>query len=112
ILGMADQSGVWINQTDNNTTDPDAGGAGWIPMYSYGIASATSVGGTLTLTSAQSRKGIIIIGGALVSNLQVVFPNTVQRWIIINTTTGSFTMTAKTAAGTGVTIPQGGYSGP
>lgn len=28
-LGSADGLSVWINTVDNNTTDPDAGGAGW-----------------------------------------------------------------------------------
>jgi hypothetical protein len=113
ILGMSDGTGVWISQTNANVTDPDSGGsAGWVPLFSYGITTISTVGGTTTLTPAQSRRPIIVIGGALVSNATVILPTTLQEWLIVNTTTGAFTLTVKTASGTGIAIPQGGYTGP
>jgi hypothetical protein len=36
ILAMTDGAGWWISTDVNNTTDPDAGGAGWEPVYAYG----------------------------------------------------------------------------
>lgn len=115
ILGMTDGSGLWLNLTDGNTTDPDAGGAGWVPMASYGFANITGlVGGAVNLTAAQSKFGIIILNGILTGNLTVNFPQTIQQWLVINRTTGAFTTTVKTAAGgsVGQTIPQGGFNGP
>lgn len=117
LLGMADGTGVWINILAGNTTDPDGGSAAnWMPLYSHGFASISSLtGGVRTLTAAEYRRKVIVLAGTLTGNLQVVFPsgNVGQdSWLIVNTTTGAFTTTAKTAAGTGVTIPQGGFSAP
>jgi len=113
ILGSTDNVTLWFNLTPNNASDPDAGGAGWVPMYSYGITTLPpSNGGILTLTPAQASKSVIVISGVLAANLQVVLPNSLRRWLIVNTTSGAFTTTVKTAAGSGVQIPQGGFTGP
>jgi hypothetical protein len=115
ILGMTDNSGLWLNLTDGNATDPDAGGAGWVPMATYGFANLTGLtGGVRNLTAAESKFGVVILNGVLTSNLTVNFPQTKQQWLIINRTSGAFTTTAKTAAGgsVGQVIPQGGFNGP
>lgn len=115
ILGMADGTGTWLNITDGNSTNPDTGGAGWVPMAAYGFANITGLtGGVRNLTAAESKYGVIILNGALTSNLTVNFPQTKQQWLVINRTSGAFTTTAKTAAGgsTGQVIAQGGYAGP
>ena len=113
LLGSVDGSTLWYNITALNTTDPDAGGAGWVAMYSYGITSITGlVGGVRTLSTAEAAKSVVVLTGALAANQQIVVPSQVRRWLIVNSTTGAFTLTVKTAAGTGVTIPQGGFAGP
>lgn len=108
ILEMADGTGQWLNTVDSNTSNPDTGGAGWVPLTAYGIAAVTSTGGTVTLSAAQAKYPIIIVTGALVSNLQVKLPNRLGRWLIINSTTGAFTLTAVSTGPSGVTIPSGG----
>lgn len=114
ILGSTDQQTLWYNAVDGNTTDPDSGGsAGWVPMFSYGISALPpTTGGLVTLTIAQAKRSLIVISGALTSNLQVVLPNDLRRWLIVNNTSGGFSTTVKTAAGTGVIIPQAGFAGP
>lgn len=113
ILGSTDGVTLWFNLTAGNATDPDAGGAGWVPMYSYGVTLLPPAnGGVVVLTAAQATKPVIVISGALIANLQVVVPNSLRRWLIVNTCTGGFTVTVKTAAGLGVAIPAGGYGGP
>lgn len=115
ILGMADGTGMWLNISTGNTTNPDAGGAGWVPMACYGRAAVTGLtGGTVALTAAQAKFGVIVLTGALTSNLTIQFPATIQEWLVINGTTGAFTTTLKTAAGgsVGVAISQGGFSAP
>lgn len=117
VLGMADSTGLWINTVNGNVTDPDGGAAaGWMPLFSRGFASVSGLtGGVVVLTPAQYRRGVIVLAGALAGNLQVVVPNGAigqRSWLIVNTTTGAFTTTVKTAAGTGVAIPAGGFSGP
>lgn len=114
-LGMADGSGLWLNANAGNVTNPDndSTAAGWVPGISYGITTISGLtGGAYTVKPSQSRRGYLLLNGALTSNLSLILPNTNQQWIIVNNTTGAFTTTAKTVAGTGVTIPQGGPSSP
>lgn len=114
ILGSTDNTTIWFNLVDGNDTDPDAVDAeGWTPLYSYGITSLPpTTGGTVTITVAQAKYPVLVISGALTSNLQLVLPNTLRRWLIVNTTSGAFTTTVRTAAGTGVQVPQGGFGAP
>lgn len=113
-LGMSDGTGAWLSVAAANTTDPDAGGAGWVPIESYGFVTVAVTGGTVNLTAAQSKKGVIVLNGVLVSNLVVNFPRNVQEWLVINNTTGAFSTTLRTAAGgsQGVTSLQGGFTSP
>jgi len=74
-----------------------------------GYLSKTGLtGGTITLTDAEVSNAVLYFAGALTSNLIVVVPVTNRRlWAAINGTTGAFTLTVKTSAGTGVTVAQG-----
>lgn len=114
ILGMTDNLGLWLNLVDGNTSDPDAGGAGWVPQEVYGFRNVDVTGGTVNLSAAQSKYGVIVLNGILTSNLIVNFPTRVQQWLVINRTSGAFTTTAKTATtgSSGQVIPQGGFAGP
>lgn len=115
ILGMADGTGLWLCTTNGNTANPDANGAGWVPMAAYGKTTVTGLaGGTVTLTPAQTKYGVIILQGVLTSNLAINLPQTIQEWLIINATSGGFSTTVKTAAGgsVGTAVPQGGFSAP
>lgn len=111
ILQMADGTGWWINLTDANTTDPDASGADWAPVYRYDWSSISGlVGGTRTLTRLEASSRVLVLTGVLGSNQIVELPADLREWLIINSTTGAFTLTCKTAAGTGVVVPNGGGS--
>jgi len=114
ILGSTDGLTVWYNLTAGNTDDPDdPASVGWVPLYSYGSTAITGLtGGVRVLTPQEAAKGILVLSGALIGNQQVVLPNNIQEWLVINNCTGSFTVTVKTAAGTGVTIPAGGFASP
>lgn len=102
-----DAQGYWLNTVDNNTTDPEAGGAGWVPDFQYGSSNITMTSANVTLTSLQAGKRFIYITGTLTANLNLIFPTYIAGWTIVNNTTGAFSITAKTAAGTGVTVTQG-----
>lgn len=103
----SDGSGYWFNTTDGNTTDPEGAGAiaaGWVPDFTTGAAAVTMTSANVTLTAAQYGKPIIVITGLLTANLNLIFPSIVGEWIVINSTTGPYTITCKTAAGTGVVV--------
>ena len=66
-----------------------------------------SGGGPLVLTGAQLNRIAYRFTGALVANREIIVPTTVQQYWVTNATTGAFTLTVKTAAGTGVAVVQG-----
>jgi hypothetical protein len=69
-------------------------------------AAISTTGGSTTLTASQYNNAALLVTGTLTSNATLVVPNTGQ-WTVTNGTSGAFTLTIKTSAGTGVTISQG-----
>lgn len=114
ILGMADGTGLWLNTLNANTSNPDTGGAGWVPFGAYGFTDVTGLtGGVVALTAAQAKYPVIVLTGVLTSNLFIELPETIQSWLIVNATTGAFATKVQTVAATGnVTVPQGGFGSP
>ncbi len=105
LVSRTDNQGLWRNTVANNLTDPEAGGAGWQPEGS-GATSITMTSSNVTLTPLQAAAGMIIISGTLTANLQLIFPEYVKQWLVINNTSGAFSITCKTASGAGVTAAQ------
>lgn len=44
ILSKSTGSGFWVSTADNNTTDPNAGGAGWAPLFQDAMSQYGSRG--------------------------------------------------------------------
>lgn len=104
-LLRADGLGYWFNTVENNIVDPETSGAvaaGWVPDFSTGVATVAMASANVTLTPAQYGKSIIVITGVLTANLNLIFPAIAGKWTLINSTTGNFSITAKTASGIGV----------
>jgi len=105
----ATATGVWINQTENNTTNPDTGGAGWVSDSAYGVLALTGLtNANVTLTNAQAVNNRISLSGTLTGNIQIIVPNWTKDWTFLNSTTGAFSVTVKTAAGSGISLLGGG----
>lgn len=103
----SDGLGYWFNTVENNTTDPEAAGAaaaGWVPDFTNGVTAVTMTSANVTLTPLQYGKPIIVITGTLTANLNLIFPAIVNEWTVVNNTTGPYTITCKTAAGTGLVV--------
>lgn len=73
-----------------------------------GVLTKSVAGGSnVTLTASEAAKGILVFTGALTANISVILPASPTRsWVVRNNTTGAFTLTVKTAAGTGVAVTQ------
>lgn len=107
LLQSSNSDGFWLNRVENNTTNPDSSGTNWVPLAFYGQPTVSITGGTTTLTNNQAAYNVIALTGTLTSNATIIVPNWCHQWIFYNSTSGAYTVTVKTAAGTGVTLVQG-----
>lgn len=106
IVSRTDSTGLWRNTSANNTTDPEAGGAGWQPEDA-GSTAITMTSSNVTLTSLQASKSILVITGTLTTNLNLILPIYIKQWIVVNNGAGAFTVTVKTSGGSGVVVSTG-----
>ena len=74
-----------------------------VTLLNLNVAGSSNV----TETSAQAENIIQQFTGILTGNIAVIVPNTVQLYFVSNQTTGAFTLTLKTASGTGIIVTQG-----
>jgi hypothetical protein len=78
----------------------------WIvPDYLGQQASVAITSADVTLTAAQARCKTIILSGTLTGNRNLIVPNS-GEWTVYNGTSGAFSVTVKTSAGTGVAVTQ------
>jgi len=64
-------------------------------------------GAIITLTADEALNDILIFTGALTANAVITVPANAKGWTVLNSTTGAFSLTVKTPAGSGVTVAQG-----
>ena len=113
VLASSDGTGFWLCVVNSNVSDPDGGApSGWVPFGAYGQTAVAVSNTPVTLSATQAKRPFIVISGVVTANVQVIFPVQFQGWLVINNTTGANTVTAITAGGTGVVIPQGGAASP
>lgn len=79
------------------------GGSSSFNLLSVDVAGA----GDYTLSGAQLDQVGYLLTGVLSGNRNLIVPNTVAQYWVDNETSGAFTLTVKTAAGTGIVVPQG-----
>lgn len=61
----------------------------------------------VTLTTAECANKVMTFTGTLTGNINVYVTNTVSVYYVYNNTSGAFTLTVSTAAGSGVAVSQG-----
>ena len=90
--------------------------ASFLEMIEEAVAGRAAVthsdAASYTLTTAngstdEARNMILNIGGALGAARNTVCPTSSKLYVVKNATTGGFATTLKTAAGTGISIPNG-----
>ncbi|MFH0934321.1 MAG: hypothetical protein V1879_03890 [Pseudomonadota bacterium] len=97
LFTAATSGGVITTLTDQRITNTP-----FIGLLSKSVAGNSNV----TLTAAEARNSILTFSGALTGNISVIVPTVVGLFVVNNQTTGAFTLTVKTAAGTGSLVPQ------
>jgi hypothetical protein len=77
-------------------------------QFAFTQLTKSITGGTVTLTSAEGSNVVQEYTGTLTSNATVILPSTVQLYTLQNGTSGSYTVTFKTAgSGTTLAVAQG-----
>ena len=105
LPGNGEQSGIWGSTTNNNLGT-------LLDQAIAGTASITMLDADYTLSAYngvtdEARQMILNVGGTLTANRNIICPATSKLYVIKNNTTGGFSVTLKTASGTGVTVTNG-----
>ncbi|HEY6018700.1 MAG TPA: hypothetical protein VIY48_02065 [Candidatus Paceibacterota bacterium] len=79
-----------------------------VATYNSSGATIPSTAGTITLPSSLAQNMNYPVTGTIAANTNLVFPSAGGFYFVTNNSSGAFTLTAKTGAGTGVLINQGG----
>lgn len=98
--GTGDNENTWgiaLNTVLDNIDTAIAG------RLSKSVAGSSNV----TLTTAEARNMIHEYTGALTGNISVIVPTASGLYFVYNNTSGSYTLTVKTSAGTGIAVTQG-----
>lgn len=83
-------------------------GSGGTSSVGFDHTSVNIAGtGTYTLSGSELNRISYYLTGLLTGNKVVVVPTAIQEYWITNNTTGAFSVTIKTAAGTGIIVTQG-----
>jgi hypothetical protein len=112
--GTIDGSGTLILSSDESTFLVSDGtnwftiGLGQEINSVFDFISLNVAGsGDFTLAGAQLNRIAYEFTGVLTGNRNIIVPASVQQYWVDNSTTGAFTLTVKTAAGTGEIVNQG-----
>lgn len=104
LMATGDQSGTWGTTTNTNLgTLLEQAITGVLSVAQGDVANLTLT--TVNGGSDQARNAVVNLTGALTAQRNVVVQTANKLYLIKNSTTGGFSIIAKTAAGTGVTIP-------
>lgn len=103
VFAQAQSGFVMSDGTNWVTVGKGSSSSFAITLLNLNVAGSSNV----TETSAQAQNIIQQFTGALTGNINVIVPATVQLYFVENATSGAFTLTLKTASGTGIGIPQG-----
>ncbi|MBO2926640.1 gp53-like domain-containing protein [Metapseudomonas otitidis] len=134
IIANGEVEVVWnaaLNTTGAWVLLENTGGADQLPAGSYGtnpgfgdsslavpttdfvqqalgniLSKSIAGNANITLTATEGRYSIIELNGAITGNIQVIFPASPRQWLVLNNTSGSFSVTCKTASGSGVVVEQ------
>jgi len=83
-------------------------GLGQQAIFAFDYTSIDVAGtGDYTLAGSELNRIAYNFTGVLTGNRNIIVPATVQQYWVTNATTGAYTFTVKTSAGTGVTLTSG-----
>lgn len=84
-------------------------GYGQAPEFTFDYIAISLTGQTspYVLSGSELNRITYNFSGVLTANMEIVVPDTVQQYWVANTTTGAYTLTVRTASGSGIAVAQG-----
>jgi len=109
LMVTGEKAGLWGDITNTNLVVLQQSIAG-VEDIDVAAADVTLQMSNASLSNA--RNMVLTFSGTLAANRQVLFPNGIEKYIILKdgTTHGAFTLTFKTVSGTGFELDQGKIS--
>ena len=108
LMATGENAGTWGTKTNTNLQIVEKAIAGYVEKSIAGGANTTTLtitDGDTTESTSVARHAVIKLTGTITGNQVVTVPDSIEKvYIVVNGTTGSFTVQFKTASGTGVTF--------
>jgi len=108
LMATGENAGTWGTKTNTNLQIVEKAIAGYVEKSIAGGAQTTTLtitDGDTTESTSVARHAVIKLTGTITGNQIVTVPDSIEKvYIVVNGTTGSFTVQFKTASGTGVTF--------
>ena len=108
LMATGENAGTWGTKTNTNLQIVEKAIAGYVEKSIAGGAQTTTLSitdGDATESTSVARHAVIKLTGTITGNQVVTVPDSVEKvYIVVNGTSGAFTVQFKTASGTGVTF--------
>ena len=110
LIGTGDQAGNWGETTNSNigtAIEQAITGLG-NPVFTTDANLTISLTDTVALQTARALVLNVTSTGSLTVTRDLVVPTIEKQYLVQNNTTGGQSITVRTSAGTGITVPNGG----
>ena len=108
LMATGENAGTWGTKTNTNLQIVEKAIAGYVEKSIAGGAQTTTLtitDGDTTESTSVARHAVIKLTGTITGNQVVTVPDSIEKvYIVVNGTSGAFTVQFKTASGTGVTF--------
>ena len=108
LMATGENAGTWGDKTNTNLSMIQAAVASYVEKSIAGGAATTTLAiqdGDATESTSVARSAIIKLTGAITGNQIVTVPDSLEKtFIVVNGTSGAYTVQFKTASGSGVTF--------
>ena len=108
LMATGENAGTWGTKTNTNLQIVEKAIAGYVEKSIAGGAQTTTLSitdGDTTESTSVARHAVIKLTGTITGNQIVTVPDSIEKvYIVVNGTSGSFTVQFKTASGTGITF--------
>jgi hypothetical protein len=107
LMATGENAGTWGTKTNTNLQIVEKAIAGYVEqaVTSGGTTALTITDGDTTESTSVARHAVIKLTGTITGNSIVTVPDSIEKvYIVVNGTSGAYTVQFKTASGTGITF--------